>query len=603
MPSAESPSSRIGHADEAQKRLRHVSLLLELARLAAKSRDLSSVVERAMDLTTEALAATLISVHLVTEDGLALHGHRCPTDPAWQEVVARATRLGVGDRTLAGRAARERRTVAIGVEHWPDGMRASVERLSVRFGAATPMLADDRLVGVLTVGRARGEAFAPDELHLLESCAAQLASVVEHARLFEEEHRRARDLARINEVGALMAEHLDLPSILAIGVRQVTRISAVSRTELLLLEPERDQLRMVAASPEDVGAADLLIPIRPNSLAEQALASGKPAWTSDAMNDPRVSTELAKRYGYHSILEIPLVTNGKQVGVMALCDKRRERRFSDAEIGTAVAICNQLACAIANARLFEDLRRSYEKLARTQEQLIGQERLAALGELAAVMAHEVRNPLAIIFNAVASLKKLEPPNGDAQTLVEIVAEEAGQLNRIVGDLLDFARPHEPVFRLESIEELVRSALESAKGAEPAEGIEFAVAIGGSLPSAHVDARLLKQALINLIANAIQALPSGGRVEVRAVHLVRDDVVELSVIDNGPGIARELGGRVLQPFFTTKATGTGLGLAIVKRIAEAHRGHLVLGATPGGGTTSTLRLPLRPASSAPPARAG
>ncbi|HSQ63683.1 MAG TPA: ATP-binding protein [Polyangiaceae bacterium] len=349
--------------------------------------------------------------------------------------------------------------------------------------------------------------------------------------------------------------------------------------------------------------ADLVVPIRPDSLAEQALASGKPAWTSDAMNDPRVSTELAKRFGYHAILEVPLVTSGKRVGVMCLCDKRRDRRFSDAEIATAVAICNQLACAIANARLFEDLRRSYEKLARTQEQLIGQERLAALGEIAAVMAHEVRNPLAIIFNAVASLKKLEPPNGDAQTLVDIVAEEAVQLNRIVGDLLDFARPHEPFFRLESLEELVQSALEAAQIAEPADGIDFAVAIGRPLPLAHVDARLLKQALINLITNAIEALPSGGRVEVRAVHSVHDDVVELSVIDNGPGIARELGGRVLQPFFTTKATGTGLGLAIVKRIVEAHRGDLVLATTPGGGTTSTLRLPLRPASSTPPARTG
>jgi two-component system sensor histidine kinase HydH len=287
---------------------------------------------------------------------------------------------------------------------------------------------------------------------------------------------------------------------------------------------------------------------------------------------------------------------------MVLCDTRVGRRFAEAEIDTAVAIGNQLASAIANARLFDDLRTSYEQLARTQEQLIGQERLAALGELSAVMAHEVRNPLAIIFNAIASLKKLEVGAGDAQTLLDIVAEEAGQLNRIVGDLLDFARPHEPVFRLESLEDLVWGALESAKGAEHTEGIEFVVTAARGLPPVSLDARLLKQALINLITNAIQALPGGGRVEIRVVADDEGDGdVRVIVADNGPGIARELGGRVLQPFFTTKPTGTGLGLAIVKRIVETHDGELLLATTPGGGTTTTLRLPTRPRASVPAAR--
>jgi two-component system sensor histidine kinase HydH len=590
--------------DAAQRRLRHVSVLLEVAKLAAESHNLSSVLDSALDRLREGFDSALWSVHLLTETGdLALHGYRSPAEPKWAAMMAKISTVPVDAGTLIGRAAFERRSIRIDMENWPTHTRSDAVRLGVRHGATTPLVTGDRLVGVLCAVRTEDPPFSADEMRMLESCAAQFAAVVEHARAFEGEQRRARDLAAINEVGGLMSQNLDLSAILAIGVRQATRISGVSRTELLMLEPEHDALRVVAAWPPDGGGTtNLVIPLQGNSLAQHAVATGKPVWTSDATHDRRAANDLARRLGHHAILAVPLIADGKPVGVIALCDKRRERRFSAADVETAVAIGHQLASGIANARLFDDLRRSYEKLAKAQQRLIGQERLAALGELAAVMAHEVRNPLAIIFNAIASLEKMEHPRSDARTLLAIVAEEAGQLNRIVGDLLDFARPHEPEFRLESLEDLVWAALESAKGAQATDGIEFAVVVDGPLPRVSMDARLLKQALINLVTNAIQALPSGGRIELHVARASAAGAVEVRVVDNGPGISGELGARVLQPFFTTKATGTGLGLAIVKRIAETHEGELILSSTPGGGTTSTLRIPLR-AVSAPPARAG
>jgi signal transduction histidine kinase len=536
----------------------------------------------------EAFSATFLFVHLVSDGRLAIEGMRVPASEAARRVVNFMAEIPLDERTLSGRAASQKTTVLSDFAAWPEDTRELAKLTDIRYGIATPLLAGDRVLGTISMARADDRAFTRDDTQLLESCATHLGAVVDHARLFDEEHRRARDLSLMNELGAIIAQHLDIKAVLDIGVRHAARIARVQNAFFMVLDEKKQSLRTVASAVEESEA--LVIPKNPDSLAWLAVLEGKPMVTDDAGSDPRASAALRKRYKYRAVLCVPVFAEGKPLGALVLGDSRADRRFLPSEIETAVAVGNQLATAVANAHLFEDLRRSYEKLEQTQEQLIRQERLAALGELAAVMAHEVRNPLAIIFNAIASLRKIPHPRADARTLIGIVAEEAEQLNRIVGDLLDFARPHEPIFRPEPLDAIVHAALESAKGAERARGIEFVADIE-IMPPVHLDARMFKQALINLIVNAIQALPNGGRIVVRARRLEGDTerTVEVSVIDDGPGIAPDLRGRVFQPFFTTKASGTGLGLAIVKRIAETHQGEVTVESTPGVGTTSTLRL--------------
>jgi signal transduction histidine kinase len=243
---------------------------------------------------------------------------------------------------------------------------------------------------------------------------------------------------------------------------------------------------------------------------------------------------------------------------------------------------------VENARLYEDLRRSYAELERAQHRLIQRERLAALGELSAVVAHEVRNPLGVIFNSLGSLRRLVRPTGDAKLLLDIVGEEADRLNRIVGDLLDFARPSTPQLLPERIESVVEEAVGAALAQKPAE-VEIVRELDPTLPPVPMDARLVRQAVLNVAVNAVQAMPRGGRITLRTRRAGETVVVEIE--DTGAGIPAEVCARIFEPFFTTKASGTGLGLAVVKRIVEGHGGAVAVRNQPGSGAVFALSFPL------------
>jgi signal transduction histidine kinase len=278
-------------------------------------------------------------------------------------------------------------------------------------------------------------------------------------------------------------------------------------------------------------------------------------------------------------------------------DTRGPRLFGPELIELAEATCGQLALSIANARLYESLWMSYADLAATRAEMVKRERLAALGELSAIVAHEVRNPLGVIYNAVTSLRRLLKVEGDSAMLLDILSEESDRLNRIVADLLDFTRPRTPILQPEDMGKVLMDALEAARiqGGPEAKSVSYDVEVQPHLQPVHMDRRLIRQGLVNVAVNALQAMPQGGTVRVRCrreFHANRDHV-RIDISDQGMGIPTELLHRVFEPFFTTKAQGTGLGLAVVRRILEEHRGEIAVDSAPGRGTTFTIRLPFLP----------
>jgi len=183
------------------------------------------------------------------------------------------------------------------------------------------------------------------------------------------------------------------------------------------------------------------------------------------------------------------------------------------------------------------------------------------------------------------------PSGDAQLLLEIVSQEADRLNHIVSDLLDFAKPTTPALTPGALPRVLDDAVAAALGSGAP--VKLVRDIAPDLPSVPMDERLLRQALLNVAQNALQAMPGGGALTVRAQVEPgpRGRRARIDVSDTGPGISPAAQAHLFEPFFTTKATGTGLGLALVKRIVEGHQGEVEVASAPGRGTTITLWLPL------------
>ncbi|MCA9709366.1 MAG: PAS domain-containing protein, partial [Myxococcales bacterium] len=233
---------------------------------------------------------------------------------------------------------------------------------------------------------------------------------------------------------------------------------------------------------------------------------------------------------------------------------------------------------------FEDVTRMHE----LAEQVKRSERLAAVGGLAASVAHEIRNPLAAISGS-AELLGTVPLEEDDARLVEIIRRESTRLSGLISEMLAFTRPRKPQRRAVPLARIAREGVENFR-ADPANArIEVALRTDEA-PLVQVDPAQLSQVLWNLLRNAAEAMEGDGRVELRVRPRPADGAVELTVTDDGPGIPPQLRARVFDPFFTTKERGTGFGLAVVHRVVEDNGGSIELSTAPGEGTTFHLRFP-------------
>lgn len=245
----------------------------------------------------------------------------------------------------------------------------------------------------------------------------------------------------------------------------------------------------------------------------------------------------------------------------------------------------------ALTRLDESHRKLLEQtevLFQTEEQLRRADRLSALGELSAGMAHEIRNPLGSIRGAAEILKDDYGPGEPKAEFVQILLKETDRLNGIVQEFLDFARPKPPELQETDLNEVLLSVLTLTAQQARKAGITVERRLDPAVGKRRVDGELLKQAFLNLVLNAIQAMPQGGTLSVSSG--VREGSVEVTVADTGVGIPPENRQKLFSPFFTTKKDGTGLGLAITYRIIQNHRGTIDVEDGAEAGTLFRVRIP-------------
>ncbi len=240
----------------------------------------------------------------------------------------------------------------------------------------------------------------------------------------------------------------------------------------------------------------------------------------------------------------------------------------------------------------EELRAANEELMEAHEQLIRTEKLAAIGQLASGVGHELRNPLGAIKNAAFYIRRrlirTELINTEPRLLefLSLMDGEVDAANRVITDLLDFSRVAKPAVAPVQVESIFEDAL---KNASVPESIKVSRQIGGRLPMVMVDAGQIRQVFINIILNAQQAMPEGGRFEISANK--EDGFLKLSFTDSGSGISPEVINKIFDPLFTTKAKGIGLGLAVCKSIMEKNGGDIRVESREGQGTTFRVYLPM------------
>jgi two-component system sensor histidine kinase HydH len=234
------------------------------------------------------------------------------------------------------------------------------------------------------------------------------------------------------------------------------------------------------------------------------------------------------------------------------------------------------------------LLRDLRALKALQQRVERTERLAALGRLAAGVAHEIRNPLGAIRGLVQYFQATWKEDSEQRGYLDVIIREVDRLNRVVSDLVEFARPRELQREPHDLAEIVRHTVALMQSDVRAKGIHIVHELAEGLPPLAVDRHLVLQALLNILLNAIEAMESGGVLGIRLAD--GPACIELAIQDSGRGIPPDHLSRVFDPFFTTKPQGTGLGLAIAHSVIQAHDGEIAVDSTPGKGTTVTLRLP-------------
>ncbi len=434
-----------------------------------------------------------------------------------------------------------------------------------------------------------------EELPSLRLFAAQVSAALEAARTISRLSTRNTALAALNRLAEVAATAPEPRAFFAPGAKEIIGLLRCNSVLIYLATADAQWMELAWShgTTEETTRAYRRMPLR-NSASQRVMKEGIPRVLSIEEFPPFIQEGL-RRANRATLAVVPLQARSRMVGTLIITFQQH-RILSSLELETLQAMGSHFAAALESHRLLQEVRGRAEELDRlhtelqhAQQQLVEHERLAALGKLSAVVAHEVRNPLGAIFNALATLRRFVAPSTPADTLVGILDEESNRLNRLVDDLLDFARPSSPLPQPVPLAQLLEEAVRTATSGQSRVRVEWALA--PDVPPVPVDERMMRQAFLNLALNAVQAMPQGGTLRVAASRCTEQPGAVVEFTDTGPGIPQELRERLFEPFFTTKATGTGLGLAIVKRTLDAHRGHIHIVSPPSGGTTVLLVLPL------------
>lgn len=291
----------------------------------------------------------------------------------------------------------------------------------------------------------------------------------------------------------------------------------------------------------------------------------------------------------------PLTTRRGPLGVIVADNAISGKEITDLDLEFLQLLANVSANAIENSQLYrelqhrlDDLRKAARRQKKDQKLLLRMERLSIMGETAAVVAHELRNPLVAIGGFARTLHRSLPESDVNRQYAAIITEEVDRLERIIHDLLDFIRPKKVLRKQVVIDELIADTVRVYESKLGESRIRLALDLGAPGRKVRINPGEIQQVVQNLVVNGIQAMDKGGTLEVRTT--VQTSGVRVEIRDEGPGIPDNIKAKLFTPFFSTKPSGSGLGLAISSQIVKGHGGQLIAENRPEGGATFAFTLP-------------
>ena len=378
------------------------------------------------------------------------------------------------------------------------------------------------------------------------------------------------------------------------------RLAQEKHTLKELLESRHGEL-----SKEDEPINNLVkqmkIPLGENeSIFTQTLYEKKSFNIVDGINNPLIDKDLIRLLGTDSFSLVPLVSRGEPLGVLLADNFINKKPIGDEDVERLRTFANHASLAIENSHLYksleekvEELSNAYNELRENRDKLIRYERLSAVGEVAAKVTHEIRNPMVVIGGFARRILRKDHDGELNRNYVKIIVEEIGRMENILTDVLYFAKPAVPKCNTVDLNRIIRSTLEVLVLEIEEHNINVEEHIDPNLPMLFLDENQIRRVLMNLIRNAIQAMPDGGTITISTVHEGQWAIIETA--DTGVGISDDDMDKLFDAFFSSKSTGSGLGLTVSAQIINNHGGTIEVQKRKPKGTIFIIKLPVKPLS--------
>ncbi len=447
---------------------------------------------------------------------------------------------------------------------------------------AAPLIEGGRTVGALNVDSFELNAFNENDLRLLVLMAKEASRVLENMWMIQQLRRKADQLQTLVLVGQDMSGKREWKEVLRTITREALLILDCNLSAFFLYDKEEDLLNLHSLQDrngsrfydESLSLSD--------SILGTSLRSQRQVQTRDLLRtEEHHFVTLIREEKLHSMLVTPVVYEDEPIGVLSLYVDRAHR-FNDDEKLIARALADLGAIAAENARL-------YGLVFDSEESLRKSERLTTLGTLAAEIAHEIRNPLMVIRLLFDSLDLADADEGKSKDLL-VIKEKLDHLEQIAGRILDFGKSREAFRKTFSLKEIIQDAALLVRLKLEQSQVKLDICKFEDDFMVYVDKGQIQQALLNLMLNALVAMPQGGQLTIET-GWSKDRKALLFVKDTGSGIASDLQEKIFDSFLTGTTEGTGLGLSISKRILRAHDGDLELVESGTEGTIFKISLPL------------